>query len=160
MLETNYQITFHSELAVDEKVIAGVKSVQDSFKWGDANFRTAQKRLSVATNPKIFVIEKATRELLAYAVLFPEDGGWYLSQIAVTLDLQGKGIGKAIMSKIFEEAVKYNISTITLDVRGNDEKKLKFYQNVASGTTTVKKIHDGEYNNHDPKIKFEYKLKK
>ena len=145
-LEIEYVIKYKPQLKSEkiEKVADGVAAVQKSIDWDDMDLRIANRRLRLPNNPKIIVKDFKTKELLGYAILVPQEGAensWYISQIAVMKGLQGRGIGKAVMQKIFDEARKRGVNKVTLDTDGADEKLLKFYQSFHSESTGVHAQH-------------------
>ncbi len=173
MIGTNldYEIMFLPRQLTDEETsvfLPAIKEVQKSVGWivdesqWNSDYSIAKRRLNNACDPKVFVIDQHTRELLGYAILRPDadrHNGWYLAQLAVRLTHQSKGVGTAIMGKIFEEAFfNSNMSTIRLETEGDEPGKLKFYERFASESIYMERSDVGHYTNGQLKTHFEYTL--
>jgi len=124
----NYSCVFTNQ-ADFESIRHDVIDIQQSIGWNEEDLHFAKLRLNNEDSPKVLVKIAETSKLIGYATLVTKPGhSWYLSQIAVHIDYQGNGIGKAIMTEIFAKAVLINIKNIYLETEGDNEKLMKFYK--------------------------------
>ena len=74
---------------------------------------------------KIIVARKAdTKSIVGYACFLEMNSGCYLMRIGVRAKCQRQGIGRQLMSYLFEKYPKH----LSLDVSTDNEKAVKFYQ--------------------------------
>lgn len=157
-LAQDLKIQFKCEIKEEKltQLTNNIKKIQQSIGWDAMDLRIAQRRLHNHADPKITIKQAGTKELLAYAILTPQASNqWYLSQIAVSADQQGRGLGKMVMNKIFEEARLQNISQISLETEG---KVTNFYQSFNSDAVRVESEVTGRNRFGEPKITFKYIL--
>jgi ribosomal protein S18 acetylase RimI-like enzyme len=141
--QSSYQVSCESALNNEnlKKVVQAVIRIQKSIDWNRVDLNIAMRRLELSDNPKVFVHDPSSGEIHGYAIVVPKEiereNLWYISQIAVDRKFQRGGIGRAIMHKIFEEAMEHGIRDITLDTDGEDEKLMKFYRSFRSQSIQV-----------------------
>ncbi len=163
--QLNYVVKYKPKLKPEKiiKVADAVAAIQKSIDWDAVDLKIANQRLLLPDNPKIIVKDVKTKELLAYAILVPEGwagNSWYISQIAVMKSLQGHGVGKAVMKKIFHEARNNEVNRVFLDTDGADEKLLNFYQSFDSESDGIRARHVelGQGRFGQPNKIFDYEL--
>jgi ribosomal protein S18 acetylase RimI-like enzyme len=158
--QSSYQVSFESTFKSEnlEKVVQAIIRIQKSIDWNQVDLNIAMRRLKLSNNPKVFVHDPSTDEILGYAIVVPRENVrekvWYVSQIAVDRKFQRGGIGRAIMHKIFEEAMKHGIRDITLDTDGQDEVLVKFYHSFNSETVHLFE----EFDSWSSKRKISYQI--
>jgi GNAT superfamily N-acetyltransferase len=130
----NFSCQIVSKALVDnpDEIESSIAAIQKSIGWDCADLRIASRRLRDSKDIKI--LASSQTGLIGYAILVRrENDHLYVSQLAVSRGDQGRGVGKSIMNKIFEEAKRLKATTISLETEGEDERLLKFYR--TSGTS-------------------------
>ena len=96
----------------DVPEVARIETVAFSTPWSEETFRTLVGRSGV----ELWVAEWGD-QLAAYAILWKVRDEGELANIAVRRDLQGRGIGSGLLSRMLEVAEDSGVRSLYLEVR-------------------------------------------
>lgn len=124
-------------------------SWRDSAIMEEAQLRLAQESVDNASpGTEIFVAEEETGELLGFLEVKPhkdnlsgiEQG--YIVAIAVSPQGEGKGIGKALMTKAEEWSSQKGYRQLILNVFLNNDRAVNFYKHLNYEIEVVKMVKE------------------
>lgn len=113
--KVNYTITTdHKDLSLDS-----VKSIYTSIGWGDSkDYDNDSLLIALKRANTIYAAWNNNGTLLGFAKIFSDEAyHTYLAEIVVDKTWHGRGVGKAIMSKILSD---YAHTAIYLEALGNN----------------------------------------
>ncbi|MBA4383824.1 MAG: hypothetical protein C0410_03745 [Anaerolinea sp.] len=79
-------------------------------------------------DPELFIMLRRDQKLVGAAICYDEESRIWLKELAVSKDLQGKGIGSLLLKQVFALAGQKSIPTVSLGVAAANEKAGAFYQ--------------------------------
>ena len=119
---------------LDAPAIAGI-SAQEYDSWSSGDF------LSTMNNPcaRIWVCEESEEEILGYVVLYFDEYGAELMQIAVDQDRRREHIATRLMEAVDSFLKKKHIPQIMLEVRSANTAAREFYKHRGFADSHIRK---------------------
>ena len=106
----------------DVPEVARIETTAFSTPWSEGTFRSLLDRSGV----ELWVAEWED-QLVAYAILWKVLDEGELANIAVRRDLQGRGIGSGLLSRMLEVAVDSGVRSLYLEVRESNGRAREMY---------------------------------
>jgi ribosomal-protein-alanine N-acetyltransferase len=123
----------------EEKEIEGVMEVQERCFENGQRFSKNFLFNLWREFPEGFVVAKEGEKILGYGILKKEKKQGLIFSLAVSPEMQNRGIGKEIMKRLIEIAKKENLKKIYLHTRETNFKAIAFYQKFGFNIVRLEK---------------------
>ena len=120
----------------DVPEVARIETTAFSTPWSEGTFRLLLDRSGV----ELWVAEWED-QLAAYAILWKVLDEGELANIAVRRDLQGRGIGSGLLSRMLEVAEDSGVRSLYLEVRESNGRAREMYARRGFHEIGVRKGH-------------------
>lgn len=105
--------------------VSGVVLVENnSFKipWSEKSFKD-----ELENSLAVYFVVESENKIIGYCGMWDVSGEGDITNIAVLPEFRGKGVGRLLLSKMFSEAKKRDLSRITLEVRESNTVAINLY---------------------------------
>ena len=112
----------------DLEEVETIEKVSHARPWNIKAFECELSKSSSGASLFICAVTEDTGEVAGYLT-----GDWivdylHISNIAVRPDFRGKGAGKKLLERAFQETIKRKFRSVTLEVRENNEEAVGLYK--------------------------------
>lgn len=118
----------------DVKVIYKLEEECFSVPWSEKSIAKEVDNLQ-----SLFCVYEEADEVVAYAGMYLIGNEGDITNVAVRGDFRRCGIGRRLLSEMFEIARKEGISEFTLEVRESNNAAIKLYEKLGFRTEGVRK---------------------
>ncbi|WP_069997274.1 ribosomal protein S18-alanine N-acetyltransferase [Cellulosilyticum sp. I15G10I2] len=123
-----------SMLMEDIEAVYQIECESFSIPWSKASLEQEVNNLSA-----FYCVVVLDQKIVAYAGLRIVLGEGEVTNIAVSKDYRGIGIGKILLRHLLSEAAKKLVHTITLEVRAGNEAAQNLYQSYGFRAIALRK---------------------
>jgi ribosomal-protein-alanine N-acetyltransferase len=132
--------------------VVEIDRASNGAPWSEASF------LREVANPQahyfVFLESEKVAGFAGYWTLIDEA---HVTTIAVSPEMRGKGIGRALMERVLADAASFGMTCATLEVRISNEKAIKLYESLGFVHSGVRKNYYPD-NREDAVIMWRYGL--
>jgi ribosomal-protein-alanine N-acetyltransferase len=104
------------------------------FPWTKGNFVD-----SIDSGYETWVVRDGFNMIAGYFLMMLAVDEAHLLNITVRLDLQGQGVGRLLLNKVFSLAKEMNMQSLLLEVRPSNHHALAVYQHVGFNKIGIRK---------------------
>lgn len=131
--------------------VLAIESVSNGAPWSEASFRREIE------NPQAHYFVARDGEVLGFAGFWTLIDEAHITTIAVKPEARGRGIGRSLMHRIFEDAAALGMTCATLEVRIGNAAAIKLYESLGFLNSGVRKNYYPD-NREDAVIMWRYGL--
>jgi ribosomal-protein-alanine N-acetyltransferase len=132
-LVENAECTVRPMVRTDIPLIHAIETKAYEFPWELETFRSCFK-----VGYHCWIAERAT-EVVGYGIMTIGAGESHVLNVCVSPDFQGRGYGRVIFNRIIEEARRYKVETMFLEVRPSNPKAIKLYRSLGFNEIGIRK---------------------
>ena len=107
----------------DIEEVATIEANNFSQPWSENAFQKAME-----SPDNILLVAQEEDKILAYACMYVSFDEGEITNVAVSEDYRGRGIGSQIMTAVFEQALQKQINRIVLEVRVSNLPAIALYR--------------------------------
>jgi ribosomal-protein-alanine N-acetyltransferase len=132
-LVENAECTVRPMVRTDIPLIHAIETKAYEFPWELETFRSCFK-----VGYHCWIAERAT-EVVGYGIMTIGAGESHVLNVCVSPDFQGRGYGRVIFNRIIEEARRYKVESMFLEVRPSNPKAIKLYRSLGFNEIGIRK---------------------
>lgn len=132
-LVENAECTVRPMVRTDIPLIHAIEKKAYEFPWELETFRSCFK-----VGYHCWIAERAT-EVVGYGIMTIGAGESHVLNVCVSPDFQGRGYGRVLFNRIIEEARRYKVETMFLEVRPSNPKAIKLYRSLGFNEIGIRK---------------------
>jgi mycothiol synthase len=115
----------------DEKELYDL--IADAFDWPGFQMKPLEDwRKDIFRNgrfdPELFVMVRQSGRLIGAAICYNEETRGWIKELAISKELQGKGLGSLLLKHVFSVFSKKGLPTVALGVASTNKKASEFYE--------------------------------
>lgn len=146
MLVENAECIVRPMVRTDIPLIHAIESMAYEFPWELETFRSCFK-----VGYHCWIAERAS-VVVGYGIMTIGAGESHVLNVCVSPDFQGKGYGRVIFNQIIEEARRYKVETMFLEVRPSNPKAIRLYRSLGFNEIGVRKNYYPARHGHEDAI--------
>jgi ribosomal-protein-alanine N-acetyltransferase len=131
--------------------VLAIENVSNGAPWSEESFRREIK------NPQAHYFVAIDGEVLGFAGYWTLIDEAHVTTIAVQPEARGKGIGRALMQRIFDDAAAHGMTCATLEVRSSNVAAIHLYESLGFLNSGLRKNYYPD-NREDAVIMWRYGL--
>jgi len=133
------------------EAVLAIENVSNGAPWSEVSFRREIE------NPQAHYYVATEKDLLGFAGFWTLIDEAHITTIAVKPEARGKGVGRALMLRIFEDAAAHGMTCATLEVRAGNAAAIHLYESLGFLNSGVRKNYYPD-NREDAVIMWRYGL--
>jgi ribosomal-protein-alanine N-acetyltransferase len=123
-LVENAECIMRPMVRTDIPLVHAIETKAYEFPWDLETFRSCFK-----VGYHCWIAERA-REVVGYGILTIGAGESHVLNVCVSPQYQGRGYGRVIFNQLIQEARRYKVETMFLEVRPSNPKAIKLYRSI------------------------------
>lgn len=145
-LVENAECIVRPMVRTDIPLIHAIESTAYEFPWELETFRSCFK-----VGYHCWIAERAS-VVVGYGIMTIGAGESHVLNVCVSPDFQGKGYGRVIFNRIIEEARRYKVETMFLEVRPSNPKAIRLYRSLGFNEIGIRKNYYPARHGHEDAI--------
>lgn len=118
----------------DLKQVVLIEKDNFSMPWSYESFQSSRRK-----KENIYLVAEENGQIAGYCGVWVVAGEGQINNIAVRKDRQNQGIGRGLLTSLFEEGSKNKVESFTLEVRKSNINAIALYQKMGFKELGIRK---------------------